>query len=62
MAGEIGAFVSAEGGLVFLFDEEYSLSMEEALDVSDHYPVEVQLIGMYIPPSLPWLSYCFVTL
>ena len=30
---------------VFKFDEEYSLSKDEALRVSDHYPIELKLSG-----------------
>ncbi|XP_043977081.1 deoxyribonuclease-1-like [Gambusia affinis] len=29
----------------FNFQEEYKLSNEQALDISDHYPVEVELLG-----------------
>lgn len=42
-AGRIGRFVLKGSPRVFMFDQEYGQTNEEALAISDHYPIEFQL-------------------
>eukprot|EP00057_Strongylocentrotus_purpuratus_P014446 XP_011668920.1 PREDICTED: uncharacterized protein LOC100891970 isoform X2 [Strongylocentrotus purpuratus] len=41
---------------VFRFDTEYDLTQEEALDVSDHYPIEFTMLPPKFKHSIPSLS------
>ena len=45
VSGEIGSYIPISSVGVFQFDTEYGLTFEECLEVSDHYPVELQVAG-----------------
>lgn len=44
-AGRIIEHMVPDSAQVFRFDQEYGLTQSQALDVSDHYPVEVEFQG-----------------
>lgn len=43
VAGEIGHLIRDGSARVFRFDEKYKLAKDQTLDVSDHYPVEIEM-------------------
>ena len=45
-AGDILEFIVDESAGIFQFDKEYGLTEAEAMDVSDHYPVEFSIDGL----------------
>ena len=55
------AYLVNESAGVFRYDDEYNLTMELALDVSDHYPVHFTLQGRYSHSHTLYTLYTFST-
>ena len=59
MSGGVLDYVVNDSAGVFRYDDQYNLTMELALDVSDHYPVHFILQGNQCITQ--YTSFCKVT-